>query len=121
MKFSIQEEGGEKQIFFTFKEASEKTGLPSKTILRVLRSERDKYFRRVDKKLFGSKKKIQLHLFRSMEKIFSPRKKYRRDLEFLEQFFSINFAKNERIFWIPRKNPMKSLGHLLVWRNLLIL
>ena len=55
MKFSIQEEGGEKQIFFTFKEASEKTGLPSKTILRVLRSERDKYFRRVDKKTFWIK------------------------------------------------------------------
>ena len=121
MKFSIQEAGGEKQIFFTFKEASEKTGLTSKNIARVLKSGRNKYFRRSDKKLFGFRMKIQLHLFRSMEKIFSPRKKYRRDLEFLEQFFSINFAKNERIFWIPRKNPMKSLGHLLVWRNLLIL
>ena len=38
MKFSIQEEEKEKQIFFTFKEASEKTGLPSKTILRLLQS-----------------------------------------------------------------------------------
>ena len=55
MKFSIQEEGKEKQIFLTFKEASEKTGLPSKTILRVLNSERDKYFRRVDKKTFWIK------------------------------------------------------------------
>ena len=27
MKFSIQEEGKDKQIFFTFKEASEKTGM----------------------------------------------------------------------------------------------
>ena len=52
MKFSIQEEGGEKQIFFTFKEASEKTGLPSKTILRVLKSGNIKYFRRSDKKTF---------------------------------------------------------------------
>ena len=52
MKFSIQEEGGEKQIFFTFKEASEKTGIPSKTILRVLKSGRNKYFRRSDKKTF---------------------------------------------------------------------
>ena len=52
MKFSIQEEGGEKQIFFTFKEASEKTGIPSKTILRVLKSGADKYFRRSDKKTF---------------------------------------------------------------------
>ena len=52
MKFSIQEEGGEKQIFFTFKEASEKTGIPSKTILRVLKSGNIKYFRRSDKKVF---------------------------------------------------------------------
>ena len=52
MKFSIQEEGGEKQIFFTFKEASEKTGIPSKTILRVIKSGRNKYFRRLDKKTF---------------------------------------------------------------------
>ena len=52
MKFSIQEEASEKQIFFTFKEASEKTGLPSKTIVRVIQSGRNKYFRRVDKKTF---------------------------------------------------------------------
>ena len=52
MKFSIQEAGGEKQIFFTFKEASEKTGLTSKNIARVLKSGRNKYFRRSDKKTF---------------------------------------------------------------------
>ena len=52
MKFSIQEEGGDKQIFFTFKEASEKTGLTSKNIARVLKSGRNKYFRRSDKKTF---------------------------------------------------------------------
>ena len=55
MKFSIQEEGSEapeKQIFFTFREASEKTGIPSKNIARVLRSGRNKYFRRSDKKTF---------------------------------------------------------------------
>ena len=55
MKFSIQEEGSEaseKQIFFTFKEASEKTGIPSKTIVRVLKSGNNKYFRRADKKTF---------------------------------------------------------------------
>ena len=52
MKFSIQEEGKDKQIFFTFKEASEKTGLPSKTINRVLKSGNGKYFRRADKKTF---------------------------------------------------------------------
>ena len=52
MKFSIQEEGQEKQIFFTFRDASEKTGLPSKTIYRVLKSGNNKYFRRADKKTF---------------------------------------------------------------------
>ena len=52
MKFSIQEEGKEKQTFFTYKEASEQTGLPSKTILRVLKSGNITYFRRVDKKVF---------------------------------------------------------------------
>ena len=52
MKFSIQEEGGEKQIFFTFQEASEKTGLSSKSIYRVLKSGRNKYFRRCAKKTF---------------------------------------------------------------------
>ena len=52
MKFSIQEEGHDKQIFFTFKEASVQTGLPSKVILRVLQSGQIKYIRRADKKVF---------------------------------------------------------------------
>ena len=52
MKFSIQEEGQDKQIFFTFKEASTQTGLPSKVILRVLQSGQQKYVRRSDKKVF---------------------------------------------------------------------
>ena len=52
MKFSIQEEASEKQIFFTFRDASEKTGIPSKTIVRVLKSGNNKYFRRADKKTF---------------------------------------------------------------------
>ena len=52
MKFSIQEEASEKQIFFTFRDASEKTGIPSKTIVRVLKSGNNKYFRGADKKTF---------------------------------------------------------------------
>ena len=52
MKFSIQEEGKETQIFFTFKEASAQTGLPSKVILRVLQSGKPKYVRRSDKSVF---------------------------------------------------------------------
>ena len=107
MKFSIQEAGGEKQIFFTFKEASEKTGLTSKNIARVLKSGRNKYFRRCDKKTFGFRMKKQLHLYRSMEKIFSLWNKFRRDLEFLERLCLINFVERKLISWIPRKNLMK--------------
>ena len=65
MKFSIQEEGhpGEpspdKQIFFTFKEASAQTGLPSKVILRVLQSGQQKYVRRADKKVFWIREEEQ--------------------------------------------------------------
>ena len=51
MKFSIQEEGQEKQFFLTFKEASSQTGIPSKVILRVFKSGQ-KYVRRADKKVF---------------------------------------------------------------------
>ena len=56
MKFSIQEEGQEKQIFLTFKEASSATGIPSKVILRVLNSAESKYVRRADKKVFWIQK-----------------------------------------------------------------
>ena len=122
MKFSIQEAGGEKQIFFTFKDASEKTGLTSKNIARVLKSGRNKYFRRSDKKTFWiQNEEKKLHLYRSMEKIFSPLKKFRRDLEFLERFFLVNFVKRKLTSWIRRKNLMKLRGNLMIWRNLLVL
>ena len=51
--------------------------------------------------------KNHFHLFKSRAKIFSAPMKFRRDLESPEPFSSINFTKNERIFWIPGKNPMK--------------
>ena len=51
MKFSIQEEGKEKQIFLTFKEASEQTGIPISNIWRVLKRE-NKKFKRKDGKVF---------------------------------------------------------------------
>ena len=51
MKFSIQEEGKEKSIFFTFKEASEQTGIPISNIWRVLKRE-NKKFKRKDGKVF---------------------------------------------------------------------
>ena len=97
MKFSIQEEGHpgepapEKQIFFTFKEASAQTGLPSKVILRVLQSEQIKYVRRVDKKVFWIREEEE-----------SP-------------FIQIDGEK--LISWILRRNLMKSLGNLKNWSN----
>ena len=51
MKFSIQEEEKEKQIFLTFKEASEQTGIPISNIWRVLKRE-NKKFKRKDGKVF---------------------------------------------------------------------
>ena len=93
MKFSIQEEGQEKQIFFTFKEASAQTGLPSKVILRVLQSGQIKYVRRADKKCFGFGKKKNHHSSRLMGKIFSPRKKFRNDLDCHAQFFQSTLQK----------------------------
>ena len=107
MKFSIQEEGQIKQIFFTFREASEKTGILSKTINRVLKSGNRKYFRRSDKKTFWIQEEESSPFFRLMEKIFSVLMKFRGDLAFLESLFSLNSQKRKRIFWIPRKNPMK--------------
>ena len=107
MKFSIQEEGGEKQIFFTFKEASEKTGIPSKTILRVLKSGNIKYFRRADKKTFFIEEEDQTPFIQIDGEDFLPRRKFRRDSVYPEQFFSINFVKRKLIFWIRRRNLMK--------------
>ena len=56
MRFSVQEEGKEKQIFFTFKEASEKTGISSSTLCRFLKdkfpNEENKFTRKSDKKVF---------------------------------------------------------------------
>ena len=55
-----------------------------------------------------------------MEKIFSPLKKFRRDLEFLERFFLVNFVKRKLTSWIRRKNLMKLRGNLMIWRNLFV-
>ena len=107
MKFSIQEEGGDKQIFFTFKEASEKTGLTSKNIARVLKSGRNKYFRRSDKKTFWIQEEDTDPFIQIDGEEFSPRKKFRSDSVYPEQFFSINFVKRKLIFWIRRRNLMK--------------
>ena len=46
MKFSIQEEGKEKQIFFTFQSASQATGIPSTAIHYVLKKKATPIYRR---------------------------------------------------------------------------
>ena len=117
MKFSIQEEGHDKQIFFTFKEASAATGLPSKVILRVLQSGQNKYVRRSDKKVFWIRGEETEPFIQLMEKIFSPRKKSERPLDFPAQFSSINSRRKKLTSWILRRNLMKSLGNRPDWRN----
>ena len=47
-----------------------------------------------------------------MEKIFSPLKKFRRDLEFLERFFLVNFVKRKLTSWIRRKK-----SHEVTWKS----
>ena len=56
MKFSIQEDGEEKQCFLSFQEAEKKTGISSLTIARILRSEKDYFRRRSDKKVIFIKR-----------------------------------------------------------------
>ena len=51
MKFSIQEEDGEKQYFLSFQEAAKKTGISPLNIVRILRSDKDYFRRRSDKKV----------------------------------------------------------------------
>ena len=56
MKFSIQEEGGEKQFFLSFQDAEKKTGISSLTIVRILKSDKDYFRRRSDKKVIFIRK-----------------------------------------------------------------
>ena len=51
MKFSIQEEGGEKQFFLSFQDAEAKTGINGATVLRIIRSGKGYFKRRSDRKI----------------------------------------------------------------------
>ena len=51
MKFSIQEEDGEKQYFLSFQDAEKKTGISPLNIVRILRSDKNYFRRRSDFKL----------------------------------------------------------------------
>ena len=51
MKFSIQVQGEEKQFFLSFQDAEKKTGISSLSIARILRSDKDYFRRRSDKKV----------------------------------------------------------------------
>ena len=53
MKISIQEEGTEKQVFHTLKEAVEAIGIPSPQIYKILKRGDPRYKRRSDKKVFS--------------------------------------------------------------------
>ena len=111
MKFSIQEEGHDKQIFFTFKEASAATGLPSKVILRVLQSGQNKYIRRADKKVFWIQDEEEFPFIQVDGEDFFTAEEIRETFGLFAQFFSTNSQKRKLTSWILRKNLMKSLGN----------
>ena len=52
MKISIQEEGKEKQVFLTFKEAAASIGVPSPQIYNIIKRGEPRYKRRSGKKVF---------------------------------------------------------------------
>ena len=56
MKFSIQEQGGEKQFFLSFQDSEKKTGISSLTIVRIIKSDKDYFRRRSDKKVIFIRK-----------------------------------------------------------------
>ena len=56
MKFSIQEEGGKKQFFFVISGCGKKTGISSLTIVRIIKSDKDYFRRRSDKKVIFIRK-----------------------------------------------------------------
>ena len=52
MKFSIQEEGKEKKVFLTFKEAENETGILSSNNWKILKRKNSKFIRKSDGKVF---------------------------------------------------------------------
>ena len=63
MRFSIQEDGKEKQFFHTFFDAHKATGLDSRTIYTTLKREDSRYRRRSDKKVFFIQKERDEKIF----------------------------------------------------------
>ena len=59
MRFSIQEEGKEKQYFHTIFDAPKVTGLDSRTIYAALKREDSRYRRRSDKKVFYIQRELE--------------------------------------------------------------
>ena len=52
MKFTIKEEGKEKQLFLTFKDATKETGISSSNIWKVLKRQNPKFTRKSNGKVF---------------------------------------------------------------------
>ena len=117
MKFSIQEEGQDKQIFFTFKEASAQTGLPSKVILRVLQSGQIKYERRADKTVFWIREEKEAPFIQVDGEYFFTSEEIQERFGLSRTVFFNQLCKKKLIFWILRRNRMKSLGNHPCWRN----
>ena len=58
MKISVQEEGKEKQIFFSFQDASQARGIQSSTLMKFIKNknkQHDRFTRRFDRKVLTIK------------------------------------------------------------------
>ena len=112
MKFSIQEEGKEKQIFFTFKDASNQSGLPSKTILRVLKSGQFKYERRADKKVFWIQEEEESPFIQIDGEDFFTAEEIQERFGVSRTVFSINSARKKLIFLDSQEK-----SHEITWAS----
>ena len=115
MKFSIQEggsEASEKQIFFTFRDASEKTGIPSKTIVRVLKSGNNKYFRRADKKTFWIQKEEELPFIQIDGEDFFTAEEVQDKFQISRRFFFNQLARKKTHFLDAQEK-----SHEVTWKS----
>ena len=99
MKFSIQEEGKEKQVFFTFQKASEETGIPSINIHYVLNKNKNPvYRRRKDGKKFTIKKEEETPFATIDGKEYFSFKEIEEDFGITRTIFINQLAKKKNHF-----------------------
>ena len=99
MRFSIQEEGKEKQFFHTFFDAHKATGLDSRTIFVAIKREDSRYRRRSDKKVSFIKKELEDEEILVIDgKEFTSSNKSKIFLDCQQQGFSIKSNEKNKQF-----------------------